>query len=820
MTQTTLQDVRYALRLLRRSPLFALTAALSLAIGIGASTTIFSIASTLLLRPLPGLGDPSRLVDIGRTQDGRGFDNSSYPNFRDYRGRQKSLIDVYACRLDPQPVSLATANDAIRIYNGVVSANYFTVLGVRPLLGRMLVDSDDAAGNSHAVVVLSYDLWKQTFGGNQSIIGQAISLNSRPFMVVGVAPPGFQGTTLLKPDAWTPIAGVADTMPRLAQDTRNNIFNQRASVWLVMGGRLKDGVTIAQANAEALAIGVNLEREYPTENKGKGLTVVRSTLVPGQSFAVAGFFALLMVIVLLVLMIACVNVAGILLARAAARRREIAVRLAMGAGRGRLIRQLLTETTILFAAGGIAGLVLSMWLTKLLLALIPRLPIPIDLTVHTDWRVISFGMALSLVAAILSGLAPALQSSRADLLPALKTEGLDSGKPRLRLRNLLVIGQVTMSLTLVIVAGLFLRALEHAAAVQPGFDERRVDVVQLDLSLGRYTSTTARPFVRELLERIRALPGVDSATLSVDLPLDGGRMGLGGIRVPGKTPPRGEYFPADWNVVEPGVFRTLKLPLVRGRDFSDTDTATSPWVAIVNEAMATAIWPGEDPIGKQMIVREQDADRPVTVVGMTGNARLIWLTGAVEPYIYMPFAQRYIPRVSVLVRTTDDRSAVPDVRALLRNMNPNLPITESMRLAELTAIGLVPQRMAASVAGTLGIVGLLLCAIGIYGVTSYSVARRTREIGIRVALGADAASVVRLVLRQGLVLAAIGTAIGVIIAGAGSALLESLLYGVRGLDPVTFLGACALFAAVTLIASYVPARRATKVDPMVALRNE
>ena len=374
------------------------------------------------------------------------------------------------------------------------------------------------------MVVLSYDLWKQTFGGNQSIIGQAISLNSRPFMVVGVAPPGFQGTTLLKPDAWTPIAGVADTMPRLAQDTRNNIFNQRASVWLVMGGRLKDGVTIAQANAEALAIGVNLEREYPTENKGKGLTVVRSTLVPGQSFAVAGFFALLMVIVLLVLMIACVNVAGILLARAAARRREIAVRLAMGAGRGRLIRQLLTETTILFAAGGIAGVVLSMWLTKLLLALIPRLPIPIDLTVHTDWRVISFGMALSLVAAILSGLAPALQSSRADLLPALKTEGLDSGKPRLRLRNLLVIGQVTMSLTLVIVAGLFLRALEHAAAVQPGFDERRVDVVQLDLSLGRYTSTTARPFVRELLERIRALPGVDSATLSVDLPLDGGRM--------------------------------------------------------------------------------------------------------------------------------------------------------------------------------------------------------------------------------------------------------------------------------------------------------
>ena len=821
MLQTTQQDVRYALRLLRRSPLFAITAALSLAIGIGANTTIFSIASALLLRPLPGLSDPSRLVDIGRTQDGRGFDNSSYPNYRDYRERQKSLTDVYALRNDPQPMSLATGNDAVRIYGSVVSANYFTILGVRPLLGRVLQDSDDAPESSHSVVVLSYDLWKRTFGGNEAIVGQTISLNSHPFMVVGVAPAGFQGTTLLKPDAWTPMAGVADTMPRLAQSMpRNNIFNQRAAVWLVMGGRLKEGVTIAQANAEAQAIGANLEKEYPAENRGKSLTVVRSTLVPGQAVTVGGFFGLLMIIVLLVLMIACVNVAGILLARGTARRREIAVRLAVGAGRSRLIRQLLTETTILFIAGGIAGLVLSLWLTKLLLALIPRLPMPVDMNVYTDWRVVSFGIVLSFIAAILSGLAPALQASRADLVPALKTEGLDSGKPRLRLRNLFVIGQVTMSLMLVIVAGLFLRALEHAAAVQPGFDERRVDVAQLDLSLAGYTQESARPFVRELLERIRSLPGVESATVSVDLPLDGGRMGLGGLRVLGRTPPRGESFQADWNVVEPGVFRTLKLPLVRGRDFTNADTATSAWVAVVNEALATQIWPGEDPLGKQMIVRDDNTDHPVTVVGVTGNARLIWLTGAVDPYIYVPFAQRYLPRISLLVRTTGDRSAIPDVRSLLHGMNPNLPITESMPLSELTAIGLVPQRMAATVAGSLGIVGLLLCAIGIYGVTSYSVAQRTREIGIRVALGADRRSVMRLVLRQGLMLAAIGTAIGVVIAAVGSTLLESLLYGIRGLDPLTFGSACALFALVTLVASYIPARRATTVDPMIALRNE
>jgi putative ABC transport system permease protein len=821
MVQTTLQDVQYGLRLLRRSPLFTLTAALSLAIGIGANTTIFSVASALLMAPLPGLSDPSRLVDIGRTQDGKGFDNSSYPNYRDYRARQKLLTDVYACRIEPQPMSLATGDDAIRIYGSVVSANYFSVLGVRPLLGRMLQDSDDAAESSHSVAVLSYDLWKGTFAGNASIVGQTISLNSHPFIVIGIAPAGFQGTTLLKPDVWTPIAGVAETMPRLSQGGANNIFNQRAAVWLVMGGRLRDGVTTAQANAEAQAIGANLEKEYPNENRGKGLTVVRSTRVPGQAVTVGGFFGFLMMIVLLVLMIACVNVAGILLARGAARRREIAVRLAVGAGRGRLIRQLLTEATILFVAGGVAGLLLSLWLTKLLIALIPKLPMPVDLNVHTDWRVVAFGIVLSFVAAIFSGLAPALQASRADLVPALKTEGLDSGKPRLRLRNLFVIGQVTMSLMLVIVAGLFLRALDHAAAVQPGFDERRVDVVNLDLSLAGYTQETARPFVRSLLQRIRTLPGVESATLSVDLPLDGGRMGLGGLRVAGKTPARGESFRADWNVVEPGIFRTLKLPLVRGRDFNDSDTATSPWVAVVNDALATEIWPGEDPLGKQMMVRTDDnKEHPVTIVGVTGNARLIWLTGNVAPYIYVPFAQRYIPRVSLLVRTTDDRSSVADIRTLLRSMNPNLPITEAMRLSEITAIGLVPQRMAASVAGALGIVGLLLCAIGIYGVTSYAVAQRTREIGIRVALGADRRNVLRLVLRQGLALTAVGTAIGVVIAAVGSTFLESFLYGVRGLDPLTFGATCALFALVALLASYIPARRATNVDPMVALRAE
>lgn len=817
MLESWLQDVRYAVRVLRQSPLFTITAALSLAIGIGANTTIFSVASAMLLRPLPGLSHPARLVDVGRTQDGRGFDTVSYPNYQDLRQRTTTLQGIYAYRVEPQPMSLATGGDAERVYGAIVTANYFTVLGVRPQFGRLLQDSDDASDGSHPVVVLSHDIWTRKFGANPAIAGQVIAINGHPFMIAGVAPAGFQGTTMLRADVWVPMSALSAAVPRMNPD----IFKQRASVWLALGARLKDGVSIQQANAEIRTIGAALEQEHPEANRGKGFVVEKSALIPGQISMVAGFMGLLMAIVGLVLLIACVNVAGMLLARGVARRREIAVRVAIGAGRARMVRQLLTETTMLFLAGGAIGLLLTKWLTALLLALIPSLPVPVGLDIGVDWRVAAFASVLSLAAALLSGLAPALQASRSDLVPALKTEGLGSGpSSRLRLRNAFVIGQVTMSLMLVIVAGLFLRALQHAAAIQPGFDEQRVDVVRLDLSLAGYREPTGRSFIREILDRTRALPGVESATLSVDLPLDGGRMGFGGLKVPGKTPPHGESFDADWNIVEPGFFETLKLPLIRGRDFTSADSSSSQAVAIVNEAFARQVWPGEDAIGKQMVAGDNDGPRTLTIVGIASNARLIWLTGNVDPYIYVPFAQRYSARVALLVRTTDGHSAIPQVRELLRSASPNLPITEAMPLSSVTAIGLVPQRIAASVAGSLGVVGLLLAAIGIYGVTAYAVSRRTREIGIRIALGADGGAVMRLILRQGLVLAAIGVGIGIVIAAAGSKLLESLLFGVRGLDPVTFGGACLLFALVTLVASYVPARRAMKVDPMIALRTE
>ena len=819
MPETWMQDVRYALRLLRRSPLFTVTAVLSLTIGIGANTTIFSVASAMLLRPLPGVIDPDRLVDIGRTQDGKDFDNSSYPTYKDVRERVTTLSGLYAIRFDPQPMSLGGPGGAERIYGALVSANYFAVLGSQPSLGRLLVDADDSgAPGSHPVLVISYELWQRRFGSDPNVVGQVIPLNGHPFAIVGVATPGFQGTTVLRADAWVPLSATGLATPRRS----TTILASRESVWLLMGGRLRPGVTVAQADAELASIGAALQREYPDANRGKGLKAMRSAVVPGHIDIFAGFLALLMGIVGLVLLIACVNLSGMLLARAAGRRREIAVRLAIGATRSRLVRQMLTETGLLFAAGCILGLLLSRSLRAMLLAVLPQLPVPLGIEMPIDGRVFTFSVLLSLAAAIVSGLAPALQASRPDLVPSLKTDGAGDGSGRMRLRSVFLVGQVALSLLLVLTAGLFLRALGRATSLQPGFDQSHVDVVMLDLSLAGYTETTGVGFARDLVARAASQPNVTAVALAADLPLDGGRMGLGRLRTPGLPRANGSIaFDADWNAVSPGFFTTLNLRLVRGRDFTDADTAAAPAVAIVNESMARRIWGTSDAVGRTL---EADGGPdsgwvPLTVVGIAADAQLITLGGPVDPYIYVPVAQRYISRVSLLVKHTGATS-IPQMRALIRQMNPNLPVAQAMPMTDVTAIGLIPQRIAASVAGSLGVVGLLLAAIGIYGVTSYSVSRRVREIGIRVALGADSEKVLRLVLRQGIVLTLIGIGIGLVAGALVSQVVRTLLFGVSALDPVTFVGAAALFLFVALAASYGPARRATRVDPMVALRAE
>lgn len=816
MIDTWLHDVRFALRLLRKSPLFTATAALSLAIGIGANTTIFSLASAMLLRPLPGLADAHRLVDIGRSSRGASFDTVSYPNYADIRDRATQVRGVFAHQIEPSPMSLGGNGDAERVYGTLVSGNYFQTLGAAPALGRLLRPDDDTPGSASAVTVLAHDLWTRRFGSDPAVVGRPVSINGYPFTVVGVAPHGFQGTTLLKGDLWVPLRSLT-----MAQPDRNDaMFDSRRATWLFMGARLADGATIEQANAELASISSALQQEHPRTNEEMAFRAAPAAIVPGMTGMVAGFIGLLMAIVTLLLLIACINLAGMMLARGAARSREIAVRLAIGAQPGRIARQLLTETAVLFVLGGVTGLVLSRWLAALLLSVLPQLPVPISLQLTTDWRVVAFAVAVSAVAALLCGLAPALQARRTSLLASLKSDALGGRPARLRLRSLFVVGQVTMSLVLVIAAGLFMRALDRAASLPTGFDQTNVDVVSLDLALGRLTPETGRAFARDLVERTGALPGVVDATVAVDLPLDGGRMGFGSARIPGSPGPLPDGgLAADWNVVEPGFFRTLGVRLSRGRDFDARDDLSAPKVAIVNEAFARAAWPGQDPLGRQMETDTGDGFEPRTVIAVAEDARFVSPASPAEPYIYVPLAQVYNGRINLLVRTAGP-SAIPAVRALVREMNASLPVTVAMPLSEITALNTIPQRVVGSIAGTLGIVGMLLAAMGIYGVTAYAVSRRTREIGIRVALGASSREVMRLVLRQGAVLTAVGVALGLALAAAGAQVIRSLLYGISGVDPLTFATACALFGVVALIATYIPARRALAVDPMVALRNE
>jgi predicted permease len=809
------QDARYALRMLRRSPGFTTVAVLSLAIGIGANTAIFSLANALLFRPLPGLADPGRLVDIGRTQAGRGFDTTNYPNYLDVRARTTTLSDVYAYRIEPLPMSLSGPDGAERVYGLMVTGNFFTVLGTQAQIGRLFTDADDKPGHN-AVTVISDRLWRTRFGADPEILGRAVTITNKPYAVIGVAPRGFQGTTVLQGDLWLPLSNHPS-------GPGGNMLTSRAVAWLMMGGRLKPGVTVRQADAELRAIGASLEREYPKENEGRGFTVAASSVFPGRISIISGFIGVLMALVGLILLIACVNLAGMLLARAAGRRREIAVRLAIGAGRGRLVRQMLTESIVLFGGACIAGLVLSRWLEAVLLSILPELPLPVGVTIATDWRVLTFTMVLSLVAAILCGIAPALQASRPDLVPSLKAQGLDGGPARLRLRNAFLVSQVTLALLLVIAGGLFLRALDHALRIAPGFDQTHVDVVSLDLSLAGFKDAEGRQFAQQLLTRVRALPGVQHAAIAVDLPLDGDRMGFGDLRIPGEDPNirHRTSAPVDWNLVSPGTFATLGEHLVRGRDFTDADSVDAPKVAIVNESLARRLFGTEDALGRTFDVGTPDAKQVdvYTVVGVAADTHVVDLTGPIDPYVYVPLAQLYHPRIALLVKTAG-ASAIPQVRALVRQMNPGLPVTSAMPLSDVTAIGLVPQRLAATLAGSLGVVGLLLAAIGIYGVTSYAVSRRTKEIGVRIALGADRQTVLRMVLRQGIVLAGAGTVIGLALGAVASQFLRSLLLGVSAVDPVTFGGAAVLFTAVSLAASYVPARRAARVDPMIALRAE
>ena len=816
------RDFLHSARLLRRNPVFALTASLSLALGIGANTAIFTLVNALLLSDPVGVTDPGRLVDIGIGRGDSGFNPASYPTYLDIREHATTLSGVYAYPMFPQAMSLgagANAASVERIFGQFVTTNYFTLLGAIPAVGRLFGAGDSDQPGASPLVVLGQGFWKRRFSEDPAVVGQVIRLNGQAFTVVGVVPEGFQGTGILAADVWLPLNTVASGNPR------DSVLTNRRAGWLVMGGRLKPGVSVAQAATELDGLGWALDREYPDPAGGRGLRLLPSSRVPGNRGVIAAFVALLTVIVSLVLVVACANVASILLARGAARRREIAVRLAIGAGQARLIRQLLTETMTLFLVAGGAGLLLARATTSVLVAWLPSLPFPITVTLALDGRVIAFTTGLSLVAALVFGLAPALQGSKAEVVTALKD---DSPGPsgRSRLRNTFVIAQVALSILLVVVGGLFVRALQRAGSTDPAFDPHGVQLVSLDLSMAGYTDTTGPHFWRELVEHVRQMPDVQAATVARVLPGGFEGIGLGGVAVPGVAPPAGPAaFGPSWNIVEPGYFATLRIPLIAGRDFSATDRAGAPPVAIVGEGVARRLWPGENPIGRLMSHQVGRNESTLLVVGVVRDLKSSSLVdGLSHSFVYLPLQQHYTSNITstmtIAARTAHGERIADEIRTLVASMDPTLAIVRSQTLEDSAALGLVPQRVAASLSGSLGIVGLLLAGIGIYGVTAYTVARRIREIGIRIALGAQGTDIVRMVLGQGMSIAGVGAAVGSILAAAASQLLRGFLFGIPPLDPVPFAGAIVLLLAIGLVACCVPARRATKVDPLVALRYE
>jgi predicted permease len=817
------RDIRHAARLLRRTPIVTVTATLSLAVGIGANSTVFTIANALLFRPPPGVAAPSRLVDIGRTRDGAGFGPSSYPDYLDIRQRATTLEHVYAYSRFPQAMSLGGAGNGVQtdsIFGSFVTVNYFAALGAIPAAGRLFDAGDSDRPDASPVAVISHAFWTRRFNRDPAIVGRTLTLNGRPFTVIGVASAGFHGTGIRALDAWAPI-GMSSAVASQGTGT----LTDRSRRWLLVGGRLKPDVSSAQAAAEMSVIGKTLEREYQEQNRQTGLRASALSPVPGNGGPLVAFLVLFMAIVSIVLIVACANVAGVLLARATARRHEMALRLAIGAGRSRLIRQLLTETMLLFILGGISGLALARAMTWVLISRLPTMPFPASLSLTLDGRVIAVTTGLSLIAALLSGLAPAIEASKANVLPGLRNDMPRAG--RLRLRHAFVICQVAFSVVLIIAAGLFVRALHRAGSIDPGFDPHGVELMSIELAPAGYTGATGSVFARDLLDRVRRLPGVQTATLASSLP-GGFEVWREALRVPDRSSSTAQDLVfVDWNVVAPGYFATLRTPVVVGRDFTADDRDGTPSVAIVSESAARRFWPGRSAIGKSLLQPTwgpQGPAAPWRTLVVVGVARDIQSTSAIDGMggdrVYVPFQQRYASNLTIAARTTGGQRLADELRTLLASMNPDVPVVTVQTLDDSVAFGLAPQRAAASVAGSLGFVGLLLTGIGIYGVMAYAVTRRTREIGIRMALGAQRGDVVRMVLREGLSLIAIGSTIGVALAAAVSRVLAGFLFGIAPADPITFGWTTVLFAAIGLTACYLPVLRATRIHPNQALRYE
>jgi predicted permease len=822
------KDLSHGVRLLARQPGFTAVAILSLGLGVGVNTTIFSVVNAVLFKP-SAVRDADRLVEIysGASEDFQ-FLTSSYPDYLDLRDSTDSFSGMAAHGFVSALLTRGGRSESI--LGEIVTANYFDVLGARTALGRTFLPEEDRTAGTHPVVILSHGSWQRRLGGDPGVVGKTLKMSGLDYTIVGVAPAEFTGTMPgLEPEFWVPsmmveqlsVQGIQTTTGTSTGRTR---FERRGSRWLFLKGRLAPGRTLQEARAQAETVMARLEMEYPDTNDK-----VRATLLPARGVRIHPMVdevlspaaALLLGAAGLVLLIACANVANMLLSRATARRKEIAVRLALGASRWRLVRQLLTESLVLATLGGLAGLVMAFWASRLLSALLPALPVPLSFAFDLDVRVLSFALAASLGTSLLFGLAPALRASRPDLVPALKdaATGPETLRRRFGFRNVLVVGQLAVSLVLLIAGALLVRGLARASEIDPGFDPDRLVSLSFNLKMNGYSPEQSTAFQRRLVSHLEAQPGIEAVTLVSRPPL-GSDINLEGVQILGHHQPDDEDTAIDATQVGPGYFRTVGLTLLEGRDFTAADDEDAPKVVIVNEAMAKRYWPGRSPIGEQIHTDGFD-EAPHVIVGLVRDYKVRSLGEAPRPYLH--FARRQEPsrNVTVLARTSGPAAhAVAPLRRAVLELEPELAFSEEGTVTDLIRMTLVPTRVGASLIGAFGALALLLAAVGLYGVIAYTVSQRTRELGVRAALGADRGDLVKLVIGQGMKLAVVGVALGVLAAAAVTRVLSVLLYGISAVDPWAFGGAATMLLGVALLANLVPALRAARVDPMRALRHE
>lgn len=815
--EVLIKDIRYAWRGLLKRPGFTIIALITLALGIGVNTAIFSLVNTVLLHPLP-VDHPEQVVSVSVRGKNDSLGAFSYPNYLDFRDHSDVLSGMLLYRFAPLSLSRDGGNE--RLWSYEVTGNYFDVLGIRAVKGRTFVPEEDRTKLSHPVVVLSYGAWQRRFAGNPNIVGKEVLLNNHQFKIIGVAPEGFKGTELIfTPEIWVPLS-----MLEWVEPGAKWLDNRKAQNLFAIG-RLKAGVNARQAEISLNILAQQLAAQYPEANEGMSIRVTAPGLIiPDLRAGVVSFSWALMGLVVLVLLIACTNLAGLLLARATDRRKEIAIRLAMGAKRLRLIRQLLTESILLAAAGGAIGLVFASWLVNLLLTFRPPLDFPLTIELSLDWRVIVFSFVVSLATGVVFGLMPALQATKPALVAALKDTTAQAGFQRSRLRSVLVVAQLALSLVLLIGAGLVVGTLKQLQTMNPGFDPQNALTLSVDLGLQGYDQAKGQQFYRQLIERVQGLPGVRAAALTSFIPLSL-NYSSSDIYVEGQPAERGTSSLSSM-VGSAGsrYFETIGTRLVAGREFTDQDKPDTENVAIVNETFVRHCFPevrsAAEAIGKRVSFRSSSGPF-LRVVGVTQDGKYFNIAEEPRSFIWDPLAQDYSAGASLVVRTSGDPAPVINaVRNEVRALDPNLPVYDVKTLNEHMRLALFPPRIAATVLGAFGLVALTLAAIGIYGVTSYSVSQRTREIGIRMALGAQARDVLKLVIRNGIALTAIGIGIGLLGAVAVTRLITSLLFGVKPTYTAIFAAVSLVLMAVALLACFIPARRATKVDPLVALRYE